>query len=164
MFAYSSRASRRLPGSPCWQVRSRVEAVHSFRVAQNRTESLANVVETLPSSLYLDFCGFLLDSGRDFGDDTWQRWRSIGRSLAKIFTEKLRYRRGYLSLGNRARVRAFAQRLRIRAHDGDPDVLRTLLVNSVLFPLFEPVASAMIGGDDERCLIAVFRHRLHGFP
>ena len=105
-----------------------------------------------------------LDRRHRSGNDTRERPRRIRRTPMKILAEKLGQRSGDLGLSDRNRVRAFTKRVCIWTHNCNPDVLRSLLPRAVFFPLFQPAASAVIGRNDERRLVAVLRHRLHRVP
>src|SRR6266853_7040213 len=84
--------------------------------------------------------------------------------MVVILADERRHRRGNLRLGHRADVGALAKRRRIRAQHCDPDIFRTLLFDTMLFPLGQAAAPTMVRGDDEGRRAVVLRHRLHGVP
>src|SRR4029078_4689277 len=54
--------------------------------------------------------------------------------------------RGDLALGDRSNAAALAQRRRVGAEDGDPDILGTVHLLAVIGPVIPRAAAAVIGG------------------
>ena len=71
-----------------------------------------------------------------------QRWRSGWLDRSVVFTEQRRNRGSDLCLGDGCNTVTLAQRRRVRSNDRDPDVLRTVLLDSVFLPVNATVAPA----------------------
>jgi hypothetical protein len=84
--------------------------------------------------------------------------------VAVILADERGDRRGDLRLRHGGYLGALAERRGVRAENGDPDILGSFLLDAVLLPLRETAPTAVIGGDDERRVAALLRHRLHGVP
>ena len=81
--------------------------------------------------------------------------RSSGGDVAVIIlAEECGECGGDLRLDDGSVVFAYAQRLRIGADHGDPDIFGAFLIHAVFFPFCGAAAAAMVGGDDEGGLTA----------
>src|SRR5882762_6052760 len=69
-----------------------------------------------------------------------------------------------LGLAELRGVSALAERSSVRTQHRDPDVFRAWLLDTVLFPIDESAATAMIGGHNEGSLVAIRRQALQGIP
>src|SRR5579862_2655270 len=81
-----------------------------------------------------------------------------------VLAQQRRNRAGDLRLRDVGHVVSLAKRRRVRADDGDPDVFRSFLLDTMILPLFHAMPAAVIGADDKGRLILVFGHRLHELP
>src|SRR6266849_5248797 len=99
-----------------------------------------------------------------FRKDVGDGGGSSGNVVAVILAEKTGEGGSDLRLGNGADVGALAQRLGVRADDGDPDIFGAFLFGTMVLPLGEAAATAVIGGDNESGLIAIRGDGLHGVP
>src|ERR1700733_1324516 len=107
------------------------------------------------------FCISSLACGAQYTGDGHCRF---GHIMRIVFAQQRGHGGGYLRLRHRGDMAALAERRRIGADYRDPDILGALLLDSVLLPLGEAAAAAVIRGDDEGRVAAVLRHRLHGVP
>ena len=58
----------------------------------------------------------------------------------------------------------FSERWGVRPDHGNPNILGAIDVLVMILPLFEAAPASVVGGDNERDLVAICRHGLHRIP
>src|SRR5580658_9752327 len=98
------------------------------------------------------------------GKDVVNGFARLGNGGAVVFSQKAGERRCDLGLRDGSAMRPLAQSRCIRSDDGDPDVFGTGEALAVASPALRAVSAAVVGGVDQRRLVAVMRIRLQHLP